>query len=101
MQRLIICVTLAIVIGMCLYPPWLRTCTFMEYKMPLSSRYALLFTPPEKPQPDNYRELYRWKHGWSFSASIDIRRLLVQCGIVLLVGGGLAFLCRNKDKKSQ
>jgi hypothetical protein len=101
MRRLIICVTLVIVIGVCLYPPWLRTCTFRTFKEPLSSRYALLFTPPEKPQPDNYRELGYWKQGWAFSASIDIRRLSVQCAIVILVGGGLAFLYRSKDKKNQ
>jgi hypothetical protein len=54
--------------------------------MSLPSQYAFLLTPPEEK---------------NITASIDIRRLAVQCFIVLLAGGGLAYLCRSKDKKSQ
>jgi hypothetical protein len=88
---------LGIIILMCLYPPWLRThnrfvadghLAVKLAKVPLPSRYAFLLTPPEEQEPN-------------ITASIDIRRLLVQCVIVLLVGGGLAFLYRSKDKKSQ
>lgn len=94
MRRLIISATVVTVIGMCLYPPWLRTRNFVSgtvtansfTKIPLPSQYAFLLTPPEKQ---------------NITASIDIRRLSVQCAIVLLAGGGLAFLCRSKDKKSQ
>ena len=82
---------------MCLYPPWLRTRNLFYgtgadsriAKMPLPSQYAFILTPPEE------------QKGGNITASLDIRRLAVQCFIVLLAGGGLAYLCRSKDKKSQ
>jgi len=74
-----------IVIGMCLYPPWMRYNYLVSkntpHKWQISSKYAFLFTPPEIID----------SNGEGTTASIDIHRLLVQCAVVILAGGGLSF----------
>jgi predicted Zn-ribbon and HTH transcriptional regulator len=53
----------------------------IPHKWQISSKYAFLFTPPEIID----------SNGEGTTASIDILRLLVQCAVVILAGGGLSF----------
>jgi len=119
MRRLIICVTFAIVAGMCLYPPWSRTAIndytvhvqfgdrYVEMKQSLQAHYAFFLDAPDKFREEDETlmitssERHRWpkwylhEDEWIIVASIDIPQLLVQCGAVLFAGGGLAVLCRK------
>jgi hypothetical protein len=79
---------------MCLYPPWLlfentqSSDRGVIRKLPIPSKYSFIWEPPEE---GGYSK--------SISATIDIRRLIVQCFIVLLVGGCLIFNCQRKNVK--
>ena len=92
MNRKIMIFTIAVIILMCFYPPWLRTDNIRSEKTPLPSKYGFLLTPPEEINPTR-----RYN---TITASVDIRRLLVQCVIVLLAGGGLAALSRSKNENT-
>jgi hypothetical protein len=90
---------LAIIVLMCLFPPWLRTRIQASYKWPLPSHYAFIFIPPELVKSsDGLGENDKVGKHSNITATIDIRRLLVQCGIVFLSCGVLVSLYRSKDK---
>jgi len=87
-QRIVILAGLGIITLMLLVPPWLGTSTGLRINpigrstmatSIVSEGYALIFLPPYP------------------SATIDIKRLAVQCLLVALVTGGIAFALHRRS----
>jgi hypothetical protein len=92
-QRSALWPTIALLIVMALVPPWTRTTDFavgsVHERSERSAGYAVLFAPPEpSPSPS---KVHRPKHLALAGEGvvIDFPRLLIQCVIVVLIGGGL------------
>jgi hypothetical protein len=118
-RKIIIFLTFLIIVAMCLYPPWLRTYNLgtrqpalSTHKWSLPSEYGFIWDAPEyssnerkfdvfdRSKPDM---LVPWNRNFiiTITATIDIRRLAIQCFVVLLVGGGLAYLWPEKKKPTE
>lgn len=84
-KKLIVWLGILIIVGMCLFPPWVITTThsfqggLVKVTKPLL-RYGFLLYPPELETTSPY------------SLSIDFQRLGLQCGIVILIISGFCIM---------
>ena len=93
-QKVVVWIGLAILAQISIYPPW--TQTFYDLETPSvalapTSAYYWIFSPPGPPAWvwDRAYESLKYVHSWG--SRIDIVRLLVEWGVVILVFGGVAW----------
>ena len=85
-QKTVIAIAAVIIIGMCIFPPWVRTFKYRSAYSEEPAGYASIFTPPE-------RRHKSFAHG----VELDLKRLCIQI-LVVLVATGLGLLL-NMDGK--
>lgn len=88
-QRIAIIVGLAVIVLMCLFPPWKGTTGRQRWGYYEKNRgYALVFMPPKAmTKSDHFTKI-----------KIDIVRLLVQCTVACVAtGGAYIFLGKTKE----
>lgn len=84
-QKVVLTIAITVLLAMGLYPPYADWCEPMDH---VTVRYAWILASL---RPPDCAEKLPWV--WRF----DVRRLLVQAGIVLLTGGALYLAMRKRD----
>jgi hypothetical protein len=89
-QKKFVLIGIAVMVLMCLVPPWTKTFHYKDAHMEWPADYALIFAPPEVEALE--------------TVAMDFGRLFVQCAAVGLVIGGGVFHFReagqNRNEKA-
>jgi hypothetical protein len=89
-QKIVFLIGLSIIVFMGLIPPWYFQTTFtvdQHTAFETDGGYEWIFDPPVSDQP--------WTPG--SRSVVDLRRLLVQWGVVAIATAGLVFVLRDKS----
>lgn len=114
-QKIVLWIGIAIIVLMCLFPPWMRIRDFGKSRVVTRETYRFLLTPPHRFVVDHLRNVGRWgeeelreysTRNWRnmeerFSVDnvyIDFPRLSIQCVIVALIMVGLLCTFATKEK---
>lgn len=83
----IIWIGIAVVVLMCIFPPWIRVIELEGSRAYHSIGYHFLLAPPKSKGIESY--------------SIDLGRLIIQCVIVSLITGGLLYTLRTEQSNRE
>ncbi len=83
----IIWIGIAVVVLMCIFPPWIRVIELEGSRAYRSIGYHFLLAPPKSKGIESY--------------SIDLGRLIIQCVIVSLITGGLLYTLRTEQSNRE
>jgi hypothetical protein len=105
--KVILWIGITIIVAMCLFPPWVTkdkagtvvyACLFSNELDRWSYSWRGSYYPPPAYQQFLWRMFSRKPSGFPLG-HIDLVRLIIQCGIVSLITGGLLYTLKDKKTK--